>query len=227
MAMFRHMDVTANNLANSATTGFQAERAMFTDYITESGKEDVAFTQDIATYHDLRQGSLQSTGNDFDVAIVGDGYFAIATPAGERYTRAGNFATNREGTLVTVDGYPVLDDGGQPIQFEELDRDPVIGENGLITVNGGEERAILGIFEFNNRQELRHVEGTMYEASAPGDIAVASRVVHGALETSNVRAVNELVQLTELSRSTSNTAKYIETMYDLQRKASNTWTKQD
>ncbi|MDG1287092.1 MAG: flagellar basal-body rod protein FlgF [Rickettsiales bacterium] len=226
MTLFRDMDVTANNIANADTTGYQTEKTMFTDYLVDDGnREDIAFSQDIATYHDLRQGSMNVTGNDLDVAVMGEGYFVVETAAGERYTRAGNFQMDAEGTLVTADGFPVVDDAGQRIQFEAEDRDIRIGENGALFVDG-QERATLGLVEFPNRQDLKRMNSTLFESDVPPALAQKSRVLHGTLEKSNVQPVTELVRLTELSRSTGSTAKFIEVMYDLQRKSSQTWTAQ-
>lgn len=232
MTLFRDMGVTANNLANTTTTGYQSEKTMFTDYLVNAGNHNkVAFAQDIATYHDLRQGNMEVTGNTLDVAIEGDGYFVVETAAGERYTRAGNFQLDAEGTLVTAEGLPVLDDAGQRIQFEQDDGAVRIGENGAIFVrnivdNTDQERGILGLVEFDNRQALKRMNSTLFESDEAPHLAEKSRILHGTLEKSNVQPVNELVRLTELSRSTGNTAKFIEVMYDLQRKSSSTWAAQ-
>lgn len=232
MALFRDMDVTANNIANVDTAGFQGEKTLFTDYLVDAGnREKVAFAQDIATYNDVTQGRLDVTGNELDVAIQGEGYFVVETPAGERYTRAGNFKIDAEGTLVSMEGLPVLDDSGQRIQLEETDNNIRIGEDGTIFAQGidtpeAQERGKIGLVEFPNRQNLKHVVGTLYESPDEPELATRSRILQGTLEKSNVQPVTELVRLTELSRSTGNTAKFIEVMYDLQRKASNTWTQQ-
>lgn len=227
MTLFRNLDVTANNIANADTSGFQSEKTMFTDFLVEDGNNrDMAFSQDIATYHNLEQGALNSTGNTLDVAIQGEGYFIVETPAGPRYTRAGAFQTDPAGTLISPDGFPVLDDAGQRIQFENQDIDIKIGENGIVTVEG-EGRGQIGLVEFPNRQALVRMNSTLFEAGGQEpELAVNSRIVQGAIEKSNVQPVTELVRLTELSRSTGNTAKFIEVMYDLQRKAANTWAKQ-
>ncbi len=227
MTLFRDMDVTANNIANIDTTGYQTEKTMFTDYLVDDGnREDIAFAQDIATYHDLSQGRMNATGNDLDLAIMGDGYFTVETAAGERYTRAGNFQIDAAGVLVTVDGYPVLDDAGERIEFAPEARDIRVGENGSLVVNG-EEQAILGLVEFPNRQDLTRMHSTLFESDVPPVLANNSRILQGTLEKSNVEPVIELVRLTELSRSTGNTAQFIEVMYDLQRKSSNIWTEQN
>lgn len=226
MALFRDMDVTANNIANTNTVGYNAEKMMFTDYLVDDGnRHKMAFAQDISSYRDTAAGGFKQTGNALDIAIQGRGYFMIETAMGERYTRAGNFQIDPEGFLVTVNGHPVLDDGGQRIQFDEQDQEIKILEQGQLVVDG-EARAILGIAQFENEQAMVQMGNNLYKSDAAPVPAENIRVVHGVLEQSNVKPVTELVQLTRLSKSTGSTAKYIEVMYDLQRKTSNTWAKQ-
>lgn len=225
-ALFRDLNVTANNIANVNTTGYQAEQLMFTDYLVNDGnKHKMAFTQDIASYRDTRSGGMHVTGNALDVALQGDGYFTVQTPQGNRYTRAGNFQLDGEGVLITQDGYPVLDAGNQQIQFEDEDRDIKVLSTGAIVVNG-EERNTLGIVKFAKDQELERLSSTLYTSKSAPIAADNIVVLNGVVENSNVQPVTELVKLTELSRSSSNTAKFIEVVYDLQRKTSNTWTQQ-
>lgn len=230
MALFRDMDVTANNLANVNTTGYTGEKMLFTDYLVDDGnRHKIAFTQDIATYRVLDQGPLQATGNPLDMAISGPGYFQIETPLGTRYTKAGKFTMNHEGTLTTIEGYPVLDASGQQIQFDDTDRDIQVGENGQITVatleGALEERGQVGIVEFEDEQKLERLNSTMFRTDMAPLPQQTSRVLQGTLEQSNVSPIQELVRLTKLSRSTSSTAKYVEVMYDLQRKANNTYAR--
>lgn len=225
-ALFRDLNVTANNIANVNTTGYQSEQLMFTDYLVNDGnKHKMAFTQDIASYRDTRSGGMHVTGNALDVALQGDGYFTVQTPQGNRYTRAGNFQLDGEGVLITQDGYPVLDSGNQQIQFEDEDRDIKVLSTGAIVVNG-EERNTLGIVKFAKDQELERLSSTLYTSKSAPIAADNIVVLNGVVEKSNVQPVTELVKLTELSRSSGNTAKFIEVMYDLQRKTSNTWTQQ-
>src|SRR5258708_5552303 len=95
LALFRDMDVTANNIANANTTGYNAEHIMFDSFVTKDANQGdrnpVSFANDVATYRNIENGSMQITGNDLDLAIQGNGYFIVETPLGTRYTRAGNF----------------------------------------------------------------------------------------------------------------------------------------
>lgn len=227
-AVFRKMDTVANNIANVNTVGYANENMLFTDYLVDDGnRNNMAFTQDIASYHEERPGAMRVTGNPMDVAISGEGYFMLEMPGGNRaYTRAGNFQIDGNGVMVTQDGIPVLDEGGQRIEFAPEDKDVSIGENGVIVVNG-EERALLGMVEFANRQNMSHISASMFDAGDQVPLPPEnSRMLHGVLEESNVVAVQELVKMTETSRDVTNTAKFIEVIYDLQRKADNVYTQQ-
>ena len=229
LAQFRRLDSTANNIANASTTGFTAEKNRFTTHLhnaqKEIGKTDiVAYPHDTQSYRQLEKGSFQSTGNTFDLAISGDAYFALETPGGERgYTRAGDFQIDGNGFLVNQEGLPVLSVGGQRINIPQESQDVVVNERGAILANG-EEIGIVGMFEFANEQNLEHVSGTFMRTVRDEQALVSeeSRMMQGVLEGSNVNAIKEMTYLIDVSKSVSSTAKFIETMYDLQRQATRT-----
>ena len=230
MAVFRDMSATANNIANADTPGYNAEKVMFTDYLVEDGnRHKMAFAQDIASYRDTTNGPMQVTGNTFDLAISGPGYFALETGGGQVYTKAGNFTLGVDGLLMNPAGYPVLDNDGQQIFFEPTDRDIKIGENGIISARSPagdlEERGQIGLFEFEDEQKMERLNGQLYRTNQEPLEPVEARILQGTLEKSNISAVSELVRSVELSRNVNSTAKFIEVMYDLQRKTSNTYTK--
>jgi len=223
--LFRQMNVIANNIANVNTTGYQAERVMFDDYLVEDGNhEDIAYSQDVSSYRSQGQGPINTTGNPLDVAINGKGFFVVETAQGERYSRAGNFSLDAEGTMITPEGFPVLDEGGQRIQFAPGDKEIRIGENGVLVVDGN-ERGALGLVEFENPQLMKQTGYTMYETNQEPLPPTETRLVHGAVEASNVSAVKEMVDMTIVGRSASGTAKYIEVMYDLQRRAHDAYSR--
>lgn len=230
LALFRDMETTANNLANVDTPGYNAEKMMFTDYLVDDGnRHKMAFAQDISSYRDTRGGALKATGNPFDLAISGPGYFTVETAAGPRYTKAGHFTVGVDGILMTPAGNPVLDIDGQRIFFEETDTDVMVGETGFITTKGPggvvEERGQIALVEFADEQRMNRLPNQMYETDQQPQEALSARMMQGVLESSNVSPVLELVRTTELSRSVTSTSKFIEVMYDLQRKTSNTYAK--
>lgn len=227
LALFRDMDVTANNLANVNTVGYGANKLLFNSYLyQDNGRGKMAFAHDVSTYRNLNNGGLRQTGNTFDVGLGGDGYFVVQTPLGDRYTRAGNFQLDAEGRLVTTEGYPVLDQNGATITFTQDDRNVVIGEAGNIVVDG-EERSIIGIVDFENPQELRKAGDRMYTTEQAPIQAVNPRLAQGTVENSNVTPVLEMTHMVEVSRAVASTAKFIEVIYELQRRHGQTWTQQN
>jgi flagellar basal-body rod protein FlgF len=226
MAMFRDLEVTANNIANVNTAGFQAEKLIFDDYLVDGGKQErnLAFADDPMSYRDTRGGRVTQTGNSFDLAINGPGYFSVETPLGIRYTKAGNFQLNNEGQLVTLDGYKVLGDDGSAVSIPPESRNVSINGAGQISDNGNAIGQV-GVFEFANEQRLERTGDTLFKTDDAPLAPATSRVMQGYIEQSNVNGVSEMVRLLQVQKSTGNTAKFIEVMYDLQRKTSETYTR--
>ena len=133
IALQRQMDVVANNMANINTTGFKAESMLFEDYVMPTASDnnfagldqDLHYTEDWSTIHDMTTGSIEQTGNPLDVALSGKGFLTVQTPAGQRYTRNGSLQIDASGTLVDLNGNPVLGESG-PIKFDPSDTDIAI-----------------------------------------------------------------------------------------------------
>ncbi len=230
LAEFRDMAATANNIANTNTTGYDSEHIMFRTYLTKDNnlgdKNKMAFAHDVASYMKTEQGTMQVTGNQLDMAIQGNGYFIVETPLGTRYTRAGNFQIAADGTLVTTEGYPVLSDGQQRIVLPQDTVSVEVGELGNLKVNGG-DFGIIGIAQFANQQLLERMGGNMFKSNVPPVVPAQDiRVLQGTLEGSNVKPILEMTHMLDVSRSVESTAKFIEVIYDLERKTSNTWSQQ-
>ena len=226
-ATFRKMDMVANNIANVNTTGFQAERMIFNDYLVDDGnRHKIAFAQDISTYHEEKQGALRQTDNELDFAISGNGYFMMQMANGQTaYTRAGAMQLDGDGFIVNPEGNQLLDSDGNPIQINPEDRKVVVGDDGLMVVDG-QERTTIGMVEFENPQLLEQVGGSslVVDNGAAPKAVEESRMLQGVLEDSNASPIIELVEMTNVSRGVTNTSKFIEVMYDLQRKTSNAYT---
>lgn len=232
LALFRDMSVTTNNLANANTTGYQAEQLLFENYLNKDNnmgdRNKMSFANDISTYRNVQDGARRITGNSLDVALEGEGqYFMIETPLGRRYTRAGAFTLDGAGTLITAAGYPVLDNSGQKIEFPEEVGDISIGGAGNVAVNG-EDFATIGVAIFENPQLLKQSASGIFNSEVDPAIGTEDNVkmAQGVLEDANVQPVIEMTHMIEVTRAVANTAKYIETIYDLQRKTTNAWTQQ-
>ncbi len=223
-ALFRDLEVSANNLANATTPGYNTQKLVFSDYLAKDQKRKNAFANDVSTYRDTAKGSIRMTDNPFDLAITGPGYFQVETPFGTRYTKSGNFQIDAQGTVMTTQGYPVLGNDLGRITVPENVKRIVINGLGQISADGNDIGQV-GMVEFSDEQRMERMGDTLYKAKEEPIQAERSRIVQGGLENSNVSAVSELVRVQEISRSVGSTAKFIETMYDLQRKVSSVYAK--
>lgn len=207
IALQRQMDVVANNMANINTTGFKAESLLVSEYVSPNATDEaftsfldqqLHFTENWSTLHDMRPGAITQTGNPLDIALSGDGFLTVRTPAGERYTRAGALQVNASGLLVTTDGHPVLSDLG-PIRFADNETDIAIARNGTISTNTGSKGA-LRLVEFANPQELSHEGDNLYSGGTP--VAnVGTQVIQGAIERSNVSGVATMADMIRVQRA--------------------------
>ncbi len=214
-AQLRGTQVLANNLANADTPGFRAERAVFAEFLqpraetAAPGDRATAYAIDRATWRDTAAGSVSTTGNPFDLALRGDGFFAVETPRGERYTRAGRFALAGDGKLTDGEGNAVLDARGTPIAIGPNDtRVEVRGDGSVHSENGPIGQ--LRIVRFADPQKLRAEGSRLYASDEPGAPAERPGVVQGAVENSNVQPVAEITTLTAQMREFQFATQFVE-----------------
>lgn len=227
------MDTLTNNLANADTVGFKKEGATsqaFGDLLAVKIKDASVGLKNAQplgfvnpgvkigeNYTDFTQGSFRITDNTYDLAISGEGFFAIefTNKAGETstmYTRAGQFTLTREGFLVTEDGDYVLDTQNRRIQVDTLlesaiDRDGTIYQNGVAV-------ATIQIADFEDYNYLEKYGETYYRPIEGATlIAGSAEVYSGYLEMANVQIVSEMVNLIALTRAYESNQKIIQT-YD-------------
>jgi flagellar basal-body rod protein FlgF/flagellar basal-body rod protein FlgG len=234
MMLERQMDVVANNVANVNTNGYKADRSLFEEYLMPGAHEDnfvgrdrrLSFVQDRATFHDFAGGPTEQTKNPLDVAIDGQAFLVVQTPAGERYTRDGGLQINSQGQLVTASGNPVLGSNG-PIRFQQTDHDITISDDGTVTVIEGINNAAnsirgkLRLVSFAQAQKLLK-EGSNLYAAGEGNIArpdTKAQVHQGFIERSNVSAVSEMSRMVEVSRAYTQMATLLQQQSELQRSA--------
>ena len=205
MARMQALDVVANNLANTSTTGFRGQHKFYEAVAANSNAYPVsplnAAVNDYGVLGglnvDFRQGTLQTTGNPLDLAMRGPGFFAIQTARGVRYTRNGTFHENTASQLVNEDGDLVLGAGG-PIQLPT--GDVAVGSDGTVAVNGAGAGQIR-LAEFKPGTELTPEGATNFIAPANSEQAAAtSSVESGMLEQSNLSPVQETISLVQLQR---------------------------
>lgn len=224
IALQRQMDMVANNIANVNTTGFKAEQMLFEEYKMPVAShrgfagddQALSYVQDWATVQDFSTGAMVQSGSPLDVAINGDGFFAVQTANGERWTRAGSFQLNNTGTLVDLSGNPVLGEGG-PIQFGPEESDITIASDGSISSSAG-PKGKLRIVEFEEPQALIRQGSNLFSGGEP--IAPAnSAVMQGFVERSNVSGVAEMSEMIRVTRTYESIASLAQKQDELRRSA--------
>lgn len=232
-----NLEVIANNVANINTTGFKRARAEFADLLYQvertQGVPNAANAAIIpegahiglgvktAAVRNLHiQGSLVSTSNKLDLALVGRGWFQIEGSGGETmYTRAGAFNTNANGELVTIDGYKVI----PGITFPQDTSEVVIGRSGQVFARIGNDTALqdlgqLTLANFVNEAGLEAQGDNLFRetpASGPAIIGVPddpgyANIQQGYLEASNVDPIKEITDLISAQRAYEMNSKIIQ-----------------
>lgn len=203
IALERRLNTIADNVANSSTVGFRATGVKFEDVVSGTGPRSVSFASSGSTFLSTSSGSMVETGNPLDFAIQGDAWFGISTPAGTVMTRDGRFTLANSGALVTVEGHPVLDAGGAPIQLDPNDGPPQAGADGSLTQNGRLVAAI-GLFAFDPGPDFtRYGNSGIVPFGAPEPVVdrLDAGVVQGFVEDSNVNPVLEITRLIQVQRA--------------------------
>ncbi|WP_411889583.1 flagellar hook-basal body complex protein [Yoonia sp. SDW83-1] len=200
--LMQEMRALANNIANSATTGFRAEGVVFSEHIKALGPGADSLSMATAAVRDtvMTQGSLSQTGGTFDLAIEGDGFFLIETPNGQRLTRAGAFGPNENGDLVTPDGYQVLDAGGAPVFVPQGVGRIGISPDGTISA-GGQPIGQIGLVTPTDPNQMFREGGVMFEARGGFEPAPDGRMLQGFLEDSNVNPILQVSRMIEVQRA--------------------------
>ena len=224
IALQRQMDVVANNMANLNTTGFKTENILFEEYIMPVARDQdfptldqpLSFVQDWATIHDLSGGAMVQTGSELDVGLNGDGFFAVDTPAGERWTKSGSFQISANGLLVDSSGNPVLGQGG-PIQFGPEETGIQIAADGSISSSAG-AKGSLRLVEFANPQELTREGNNLWAGGTPL-AATNTRAMQGFIEKSNVSGVSEMAEMIRVTRAYESIANLTTKQDELRRTA--------
>ena len=230
MVLRSQMEVVANNLANANTSGFKAEMMLMSEVEIPAEKgTELSYVQDFATARDLSPGTLRPTGNDLDLAIQGDGFFAVQTPDGVRYTRVGRFQLNEDGILVTSHGYPVLS-GGSSITIDPDDGPLNVAEDGSISTDLAREGQLLkaigklDVVDFNNRAALTPAPDNLFDAGTQPTTEATGKVAQRMLEDSNVNTIVEMTNMIEVTRNYQTMQRFLDSENDRQRRAINSIT---
>jgi len=214
-ARMESLDMLANNLANASTAGFKNDREFYSLYAA----------QDVSTlpliereWTDQSQGDLQTTGKPLDLALHGQGFFAVSGPSGPLYTRNGNFHLSSTGVVTTQEGYPLQLSDGRPLQLNTRDRMDVAPDGSVS--QGGALIGKLRLTSFQDTSRLEKQGATYFRTAdaAAGSVSTAE-VRQGSLESSNVNSAESAVRLVTIMRQFEMLQKAVTIGGEMNRKA--------
>jgi flagellar basal-body rod protein FlgF len=217
------LDLVANNLANSSTSGYKTDGEFYTLFTSEAAGEDESGPTTVPMiqrqWTDFTAGLLESTNNPLDFGISGKGFFVVQGSSGPVYTRNGNFRFSTGGALVTHEGYPLLQQNGQP--FKANTSQPLdVSRDGEISQNGNSIGRIK-IVEFADSSSLtkRGANDFLNTTGQEPVDSTATQVYQGKIEASNVSASHGAVRIVGLSRQFEMMQKAITLSNDMSKKA--------
>ena len=221
------LDVASVNISNVTTPGYRAETAVFRQTLANAvdrtrGTESLRYAITRTNIPSFQAGQIINSGNALDAAIPEDnGFFAVSTPQGERYTRAGSFRLTNEGGLVMPDGTPVLGENRRPLQVDPTQTNVRIDSEGQLMGPDGSPVGKLRLVKFDNLAGLQK-EGNVLFKALPGagtPSVYEGRVADGCVEQSNCNTVQGMSKLVTLSREFEMITKVIEAFSNIDRKA--------
>jgi len=223
MVLRREMDIVANNISNADTTGFKVESLMSKENpgppaFTLQGPRPVKFVSADGVARDFGQGGLHSTGAPLDLAIEGQGFFKVTTKDGERYTRDGGFRIDDTGRLATQSGQLVADEGGGEIALDLQKGQITIATDGTVS-QGAERVGKIGVFKFDTLSVLeKSGDNLLKNTSNSQPVATTdAKVRQGMLESSNVKPIEQITRMIEVSRAYEQVTRMMDSQAELSR----------
>ena len=189
-------------MANMNTPGFKSQNVLFKEYLNKSqtNGEKISQVQDYGTYRDLGQGSLIQTFNNLDLALHGDGFFAVKAGSDIRYTRAGAFSLNSDREIVTGEGFQVMSDSGGSIVIPSDAARITIASDGSVSTEKGSVGK-LKVVTFDALQRLKSIGNGLFDAGDAREKPVDTvSVEQGMLENSNVQPLLEMNKMIKIMR---------------------------
>lgn len=205
-ARMESLDMLANNIANTSTVAFKADREFYGVYVSEQdpgGPNQLESPLIEKHWTDFTQGTLLPTGNSLDVALTGNGFFAVDSPSGPLYTRNGAFRMGKAGSLETQDGYRVrvIKPDGRPAVLDPSK--PVdIAPDGSVRQEG-QELGRIETADLGNDSAVSKRGSTYFQwlgTGVPKPAPAATEMKQGVVESSNVPVAESAVRLVSVMR---------------------------
>jgi flagellar basal-body rod protein FlgF len=226
-ALRSQMDVISNNLANLNTRGFRKEELLFSEFVSPKASNPgvrgdgakVSFVGLGGTLVDTKEGALETTGNQLDLAIQGPGFFVVDSPNGPRYTRDGRFTVDGQGRIVNRDGAAVLDPRGRPLAVPPGAANIEVTASGQLSSDKGQIGS-LQIVKFADELALQKIGTNQYQTDAtPQPVDGNTAVRQGMVESSNVEPIIELTKMIQVQRAYEAASQMVNNEHDRSLKA--------
>jgi flagellar basal-body rod protein FlgF len=203
-ARMEALDVLGNNIANAATDGYKGDRELYNLHFGNAARYPrslVALPVIEGQWTDFSQGLLQTTDNPLDLALQGEGFFAVNGPSGPLYTRSGSFHLSKDGTLQTKEGYTVRLAGGDRALKVEGSAPVEVSADGGVR-QAGQTLGRLELVRFDDPRVLTKQAGSFFEANGGVKPVAASQaeVLQGKVEASNVSSADSAVRIVSVMR---------------------------
>ena len=211
VAQSNSLDVHANNLANASTVCHKQQRVSFQQLLTQEQQpsREMAMTNIAQITTDTSSGALIQTNNPLDLALVGEGFFAVDTDRGVRYTRAGDFRLSDAGTLINGAGFSARAQGGGTITIPDGVSSVTVDGTGRVYADKEEVGQLeLAVFAPEN---VTREGGNLFSANGQQTGGDNPEVLAGSLEGSNVNPVRGMVELVKVTRSYQALLRMVET----------------
>ncbi len=219
----------STNLANVNTIGYKKSRMSFESLLR--GEKQITDASGInysrvrENFTEFTEGPIKGTDNPLDIAIYGDGFFKVQSLDGIKYTRRGDFQVDQDGTLLTGNGMPVLDEGNAPIVIPDTDLSKIsinsLGEVSILYIDG--TREVVGdiaVYTMQDNMYLKRESDTLFSLKEGGKeiLAEEPQLAVSSLEISNVNMIEEMALMIESKRTFESYQKVIKAYSQLGQK---------
>ncbi|MFD1695848.1 flagellar basal-body rod protein FlgF [Roseibium aestuarii] len=221
VALSNRLETVSRNVANMNTAGYRADEIKFSELVSKAAQDPVSFASAGTEYISRQGGAIEQTDNPLDLAIDGEAWFALRTPQGVVYTRDGRLRMDAEGTLRSVNGHPILDAGGLPIQLDPEAGPPLVSQSGEVR-QGEDQVAAIGVFEIDPATKLVRQENSGVVPDLPATPVqefTRTAIRQGYVEGANVNPIREMTKLIMITRAFEGVTKMIDASGEAQQTA--------
>ncbi|MTI45892.1 flagellar basal-body rod protein FlgF [Roseibium hamelinense] len=222
VALQNRMETVSKNLANMNTTGYRADEINFAELVSKAGDNRVSYATPGEVFISRQGGALQKTDNPLDMAVEGEGWFAIRAPEGIAYTRDGRMDLDENGVLRTVNGYEVLDAGGLPIALDPEGGPALITQSGEIFQGDDNQIGQIGLFTIPQDAKLTRFDNSAVVPDLPAEpvqVFATDGIRQGYLEGANINPIREMTKLIMITRTFESATKMMDGTGESQEKA--------